>query len=289
VVGREAEARSWPEITVRRVTPGYFTTVALRLERGRLLSSADGTRDRPVCLVNEATAKRFFAGREALGERIRLWGAERTVVGIVADEKMQGLDRPAPIALYLPLAQAPSLDGSGVILARTTLPPAEAFAALRAAVRGLDPGLPLDEMETLDTTVARSVAQRRFVTLLLAAFAATGLGLAALGVYGLLSYTVARRTRELGIRMALGATPAAVRRLVMGNGLKLAALGLVFGLCGAWGATRLLRGLLYGVGPADPATYIAVALFLASVAAGASALPARRATRIDPARALRGE
>jgi predicted permease len=289
VVGREAEARSWPEITVRRVTPGYFTTVALRLERGRLLSSADGTRDRPVCLVNEATAKRFFAGREALGERIRLWGAERAVVGIVADEKMQGLDRPAPIALYLPLAQAPSLDGSGVILARTTLPPAEAFAALRAAVRGLDPGLPLDEMETLDTTVARSVAQRRFVTLLLAAFAATGLGLAALGVYGLLSYTVARRTRELGIRMALGATPAAVRRLVMGNGLKLAALGLVFGLCGAWGATRLLRGLLYGVGPADPATYIAVALFLASVAAGASALPARRATRIDPARALRGE
>jgi ABC-type antimicrobial peptide transport system permease subunit len=120
-------------------------------------------------------------------------------------------------------------------------------------------------------------------------FAATGLGLAALGVYGLLSYTVARRTRELGIRMALGATPSSVRRLVVGNGLRLAGLGLVFGLGGAWGATRLLRGLLYGIGPADPGTYVAVALFLASVAIGASVLPARRATRIDPALSLRAE
>jgi predicted permease len=289
VVGREAEARAWPEITVRRVTPGYFGAVALRLDRGRLFSDADGTRDRAVCLINEATAKRFFAGREAIGERIRLWGAARAIVGVVADERMQGLDQPAPVALYLPLAQAPSMDGSGVLLLRTSLPPAEAYADVRAAVRALDPDLPIFGLETLDTTIARSVAQRRFVTLLLGVFAATGLGLAALGVYGLLSYTVARRTRELGIRMALGATPSSVRRLVVGNGLRLAGLGLVFGLGGAWGATRLLRGLLYGIGPADPGTYVAVALFLASVAIGASVLPARRATRIDPALSLRAE
>jgi predicted permease len=289
VVGREAEARAWPEISVRRVSPGYFPTVGLPLVRGRLFDDRDGTRSRPAALLNEAAARRFFAQREPIGERIRMWGAERTVVGIVADERTHGLGAPAPISLYLPLAQAPSFGGQEVLLARTAADPADLAPAVRRSVREIDPSLALAGVEPLETTVERSLRQRRFTLLLLSTFAAVAMSLAAVGLYGVLSYAVARRTREIGIRMALGASPRMVRRLVLRRGLTLGLLGLVAGVPAAFAFSLLLRNLLFGVAPSDPGIYLSVSGLLLAVALVAAGLPARRATRIDPNTALHSE
>jgi len=289
VVGREAEARTWPEISVRRVTAGYFDSVGLRLVRGRLLVDADTTRAAPVLLINDAAARRFFADRDPLGAQIRLWGANRTIVGVVANEKFYGLTEAAPLAVYLPLSQAPSVNGAGVLLARTAGDPMALAGVARDLFRELDPSLAVFGLEPLDAAVSRSVAQRRFTMLLLSLFAIVALVLAAVGVHGVLSYGVVQRQREIGIRMALGADPAGVLRLVVGEGLALVLLGLLVGLAGALALTRLLASLLFGVSPTDPATFAGVAAVLTLVALAATAAPAWRAARIDPARALRAE
>jgi hypothetical protein len=161
VAGREAEAASWPEISVRRVTPGYFRTVGLPLVRGRLIEAADATAAAPILLLNEAAARRFFAGRDPLGARIRLWGAERTIVGVVADERFHGLGAAPPLAVYLPLAQAPSANGAGVLLVRTARDPAGLAADLRAALRAVDPGVAPFGVEPLEQTVSRSLGKLR--------------------------------------------------------------------------------------------------------------------------------
>ncbi len=287
VVGREAEARTWPEISVRRVSPGYFRTVGLALQRGRLVGEMDVTAGQPVALVNEAAAHRFFGDRDPLGERIAFWGAARTIVGIVANEKFQGLSETAPIAVYVPIAQAPSASGAGVLLVRASVDAEALASAVRGAIRDVDPALAVFGVEALDSTVARSISQRRFTMLLVGLFAAVALVLAAVGVHGVLSYTVAQRTREIGIRMALGARPGRVVGLVVGQGLVLALVGLALGFAGAVGLTRALERLLFGVTPTDPATYLAVGGFLALVALGASYIPARRAANVDPLVALR--
>jgi putative ABC transport system permease protein len=289
VVGREAEARGWPEISLRRVTPGYFRTVGLRLVRGRLLRDSDTTTAATVALINEAAAHRFFPTADPIGARIAFWGAARTIVGVVANEKFHGLAEAPPLAAYVPLAQAPSANGAGVLLLRTDGDPAALASAARAAIRDVDPALAVFAVEPLVDTVARSVGERRFTMLLLGLFAAIALALAAIGVHGVLSYGVAQRTREIGIRMALGARPARVLRLVVGEGVLLATAGIAVGLAGALALTRLLANLLFGVTPTDPATLAAAVLLLASIAAVASYLPARRALRVDPAVALRAE
>lgn len=289
VVGREAEARTWPEISVRRVTPGYFRTVGLSLVRGRLLSDADRTTAAAVLLVNEAAARRFFPDRDPIGARIAFWGAARTIVGVVANEKFHGLSEAPPLAVYLPLAQAPSATGAGVLLVRTSGDPAAFASAARAAIREIDPALAVFGVEPLDRTLAQSLSQRRFTMLLVGLFASVALALAVVGVHGVLSYGVTERTREIGIRMALGAHPARVLGLVVGQGLVLVLAGLAIGLAGAFALTRLLASLLFGVTPTDPATFAAVAGVLALVALAASYLPARRASRVDPLLALRHE
>jgi putative ABC transport system permease protein len=289
VVGREAEARSWPEISVRRVTPGYFQTVALRLLDGRVLGDADDTAAAPVCVINRAAAERFWPGRSPLGAEIRLYGAARRIVGVVANEKFQGIDEAAPIAIYLPLWQAPSFDGSGVLLVRASGDAASVAPAVRGTIRELDPALSVYGVEPLDETRARTVSQRRFAMLLVGVFAAVALTLAAVGIHGMLSYGVSRRTREIGIRVALGARPASVRQLIVGQGLVLTLLGLAIGLPASLALTRLLRSLLFGVTPTDPMTLAGGAVLLAAVAILASYVPARRATRVDPAIALRVE
>jgi putative ABC transport system permease protein len=289
VVGRRVEARTWPEISVRRVTAGYFRTVGLPLVRGRLFSNQDATDAPPVCLINEASAARFFGGRDPIGSQISLYGAARTIVGIVANEKFQGLSEGSPIAMYLPLPQAPSADGAGVLIVRTDGDPNALASAVRGVIRERDPSLAVFGVEPLETTVSRSVSERRFAMLLLGLFAVMALTLGAIGVHGVLSYEVARRRREIGIRMALGARPDAILKLVVGRSTILAAVAIVLGAAGAFALTRFLRAMLFGVGVWDPATLGAVILLMVVVALSASAVPAWKAARTDPALALRGE
>ena len=289
VVGREAEARNWPEISVRRVTPGYFPTVGLSLVHGRLLQESDTTTAAPVVVLNVAAARRFFPGRNPEGARIRFWGAARTVVGVVQDERFQGIAAPAPIAAYAPLAQVPSTNGAGVLLVRTAGDPSALAQAVRAAINERDPELAVFAVEPLDRTMARSVSERRFTMLLLGLLAGVALVLAAIGVHGVLSYGVSQRTREIGIRLALGARPQAVRRSVLREGLTIAGGGLALGLGGAYVVAPLFRNLLFGVAPGDPVTFAGVAVFLGVVATAASYFPARRATQIDPVVSLRAE
>jgi putative ABC transport system permease protein len=287
VVGREAEAGDWPEPSIRMVDPGYQATLRVPLREGRALSDADDLNAPPVVAINEAARKRFFGDRPALGQQIRLWGAARTIVGVLADERFHGLAQAASPAVYLPSGQAPIPNGS--ILVRVEGDPAAFAPALRRVVRELEPGLVLSAVEPLVETVSQSVAQRRFTMLVLGAFAAVALLLAMVGVHGVLSYTVAQRNREIGIRMALGADRANVGRLIVGQGAKLAIGGLGIGVLGSLGVSRLLSALLFGVTPGDPATLASVALALGGVALLASWLPARRAARVDPMVVLREE
>jgi putative ABC transport system permease protein len=289
IVGREAEARTagWPELTVRRVTPGYFRTVDLSLRRGRLLSDTDATRSMPVVLINDAAVARFFGDRDPLGAQIGLYGIARTIVGVVANEMSRGLSDAAPLATYLPLAQAPSFDGAGVLLVRTAGDPSTAAAAVRGVIRERDPALAIFGVEPLDRTVSRSVAERRFAMLLVGLFAALALALGAIGVHGVLSYEVARRGREIGIRMALGAERQTVVRLILRQAMLLTAAGVVIGGAGAFALTRLLSTLLFGVTPRDPLTFAAAAGLLTVVAIAATVVPAWRAATVDPASALR--
>jgi putative ABC transport system permease protein len=287
VVGREAEAADYPEPTIRQVDAGYFRTMEVALTGGRLFSDGDDLKAPPVILINEAARRRFFAGGDPLGQQVRLWGAARTVVGVVADERFHGLAESAPPSVYLPTTQAPTPQGSLLVRARGD--PTALGRSIRGVLRELDPALPLFGVEPLTATLGHSLEQRRFTMLVLGVFAAVALLLAMVGVHGVLSYTVAQRTREIGIRMALGADRANVGRLIVGQGARMAAVGLGLGLAGAMALSRVLSSLLYGVRPIDPATFSGVALSLGGVALLAAWLPARRATRVDPAVVLRAE
>lgn len=287
VVGRPPDPSNWPEPSIRMVDAGYFATMRVPLIAGRVMISGDDPAAAPVLAINEAARRVYFGTVDPLGQRIQLWGSDRTVVGVVADERMHGLDAAAPPAVYLPASQAPIPNGS--ILIRVTGDPAGYAGALRSAVREVDPAVPLFGVEPLAETLSLSTAQRRFTVLVLGVFAGMALLLAMIGVHGVLSYTVAQRTREIGIRMALGADLRSVRSLVVGQGARMVAGGLLIGLVGALAGARWLASLLYGVAPHDPVTFGAVALGLGTVALVASWLPARRATRVDPMEALRVE
>jgi putative ABC transport system permease protein len=289
VVGREAEAADWPEPSIRIVAPGYFETLGVPLVEGRRFGESDVVTATPVIVINQAARRRYFETQEPLEQQINLWGANRTVVGVVENERIHGVATEPPPAVYLPLGQVPSASGSHSLLVRATGDPVALAPVVRRVVRELDPALPLFGVEPLERTLANSVGQRRFTMLVLGLFAAVALLLAAVGVHGVLSYTVAQRTREIGIRMALGADLREVRRLVLGQGARLAAIGLGLGLLGALALSRLLSALLYGTGVDDPATYASVALALGAVALLATYLPARRATRVHPVEALRYE
>ncbi|HTH01208.1 MAG TPA: ABC transporter permease [Vicinamibacterales bacterium] len=289
VVGREAEASSWPEISIRRVSPGYFATVGLQLLRGRLLLDSDTTSSAPVALINAAAARRFFGERDPIGTQIRFWGTGRTIVGVVADEKFHGLAAASPIGAYTPLSQTPSANGAGVLLVRTLGDSSSLAPAATSAIHEIDPALAVFAVEPLDDTMSRSIGQRRFTTLVLAAFASVALLLAAIGIHGVLSYGVSQRRREIGIRMALGARRPDLVRLVLRQGLALAAAGLLVGFLGAIAFTRLLSNQLFGITASDPLTLGAVALLLGLVALAATVSPAHRAASVDPVVTLRSE
>ncbi len=288
VVGREAEAHEWPEPTIRQVDAGYFKTLRVPLLAGRSIAQTDDAEGAPVIVINESAQRRFFGSLPPLGQQISLWGARRTVIGVVGNERSHGLAEDSPPSVYLPRAQAPTSGGS--LLVRTTAgDPAALAPAIRRVVADLDPSLPLFGVEPLTRTLSNSMGQRRFTMIVLGAFAAVALLLAVIGVHGVLTYTVTQRTREIGIRMALGADRSRVRSLILSQGGTLVAGGLILGLIGAFAITRLLRALLYGVSPTDPGTFLGVAVLLAVVALIASYLPAARAARVDPAVSLRSE
>ena len=289
IIGREAEAASQPEISVRRVTAGYFRAMSVPLIRGRLLADSDTTTAPPVVLINEAAARRFFDRQDPLGKQINFWGTNRTIVGVVGNERFQGLAEAPPIALYSPLEQSPSTNGAGVLLVRTAGDPAAVVSAVRGAIREQDPALAMFGVEPFAETVSHSMAERRFTMLVLGLLASVALVLAAIGVHGVLSYMVTQRSREIGIRLALGAQPSGVRRLVVMEGMTLALTGTLLGLGSAYALSKSMGALLFSVTPTDPLTFVAVPIGLTLVAFVASYLPARRATRVDPVTALRAD
>jgi predicted permease len=287
VVGREAESGDWPEPSIRQVDAGYFETLRIRLIAGRRLEPTDDETAPTVLLINEAAADRYFPGEDPVGQRIRLWGSNREIVGIIGNERFRGPADITPPAVYLPLKQAPSPTGS--LLLRVDRNPEALAASVRAIVRDIDPSLPLFGVEPMTVTLSESMAQRRFTMLLLGIFASVALALAVVGVHGILTYTVAQRKREIGIRMALGADRRKVQQLILGRGVLLTMGGLGIGLIGALVGTRAMRSLLFAVSPTDPGTIAAVGILLAVVAVVASYLPARRAAKVDPMEALRAE
>jgi len=272
-------------------TGGYFEALRIPLRRGRLFTATDDARGTPVVLVNEAFARRHFAGENPVGQRltVAMMGkpVTRDVVGVVADVRQTGLAADPPPALFIPHAQAPV--GAITLAVRSAGDPLALLDRVRAEVRALDPAMPIYSATTLDALVAEQLRERRFHLLLLGAFAAAALALAAVGVYGALSHAAGERTREMAVRMALGARAGDVVALVMRHGAALTLAGVACGALGAVALTRLLGGMLFGVRPLDPVTFLVVPALLMAVAALACYVPARRVARTDPATALRAD
>jgi predicted permease len=281
-------------VDIRTVAGDYFRAMEIPLREGRLFTARD-TADQPrVVVIDEHMAGQLWPGQTAVGKRLRTGGFDAradtpwmTVIGVVGRIKQDALDADSRMALYRAHAQFPS-RGMNVVL-RTEGDPEGTAAVVRRQIRALDPDLPIYNLRTMSSRVSESLAGRRFSTLLLALFACLALCLATIGTYGTISYLVAHGTREIGIRMALGASPRGVRALVVRQGMLMAAVGLGIGLAGAFALTRFMQALLFGVAAADPLTFAAIPLLLALVAVAASYIPARRAARIDPVVALRAE
>jgi putative ABC transport system permease protein len=284
-----------PAMEVRVATPDYFSTIGIPLVRGRFFTDEDRMGTPPVVLLTESAARQYFPGEDPLGKTIKLgWGhgpgkpkAGGQVVGIVGDVKDAGLDEPNPAEIYLPLRQWPVSFMS--VAVKTVLPPSSLGEAVRREVYAVDPNLPVSNVRTLDQIVAKSISQPRFYATLLVIFAGVALALAAIGIFGVLSYAVSQRTREIGIRMALGAQERTVVGLVVRQALVLVVTGVAVGTIAALVLSQTLRKMLFAIEPTDPATFLAVAAVLIAVALFASYLPARRATRVDPVVALRAE
>jgi putative ABC transport system permease protein len=282
-----------PMVIYRTVTEDYLRTLGIPLITGRGFTPQDGPGSAPVIVINQAMARRFWPGEDPLGKQIRFGEAgdpAYTIVGVVGDIKHMGLDAEEGAVMYQPHAQ----KSFGwlrwmTIVVRTNVEPLSLNAAVRNRIQEIDKDQPVYNVGTMEQLLAKSIAQTRFSTFLLGVFALFALILSAIGIYGVVSYAVSQRTREIGIRMALGAARSNIFRLIVGEAMALFVLSLGLGLVAALGATRLLKSLLYGVGTNDPITFASIAFLTATVAFIAAWLPARRAARLDPIIALRGE
>lgn len=290
----DTDSANGPVAGMRIITPGYFATMQIPLRAGRLFDAHDDATGPEVAMINEQAARRFWPGQNPIGQQIHLGvrmtearSGQKTIVGVVGDVKFGGLDEAVPPEIYIPHPQHPV--GDLTIAVRTAADPLAFVPVARADVAALDRELPLADIHPMNDLVGRSVAERRFTMLLLTAFASLAVALALVGVYGLLAYVVTQRTPEMGVRLAMGASPADVVRLFLREGAALTAAGVVAGLAGAFAGARLLTSLLFGVSATDPVTFAGVSAFLVAVALGASYLPARRAARVDPMLALRAE
>jgi predicted permease len=282
--------RDQPFTAIASVSDDYFRTLGIAVIQGRTFGPHDREPAPAVAIVNATLARRYLAGREAIGARVRFGESDDdwiTIAGIVADSRNQGLNQVPSALLYLPYHRFPLAFMS--IAARSPAGPGAVASIVREAVKRADPDMPVDTVEPLAQILRDSMAEPRFRTQLLGAFALMAVVLAAVGVYGLISFSVAQRTREIGIRVALGAQPRQVMAPVLLEGVWLALTGIAIGAAGALAAARLLADFLFGVGPADPLTYAGVAALLLAVALAASYIPSRRALRVDPITALRGE
>jgi putative ABC transport system permease protein len=293
----EPEPGRFPTNDIARVTPGYFRAMGVRLLRGRLFTWRDDENAPPVVVVDETFVNAWFPNEDPIGRRVKINAGHptpgmppppwSTIVGVVNHVKNYGIDRESRVEVYAPFLQSPVPIVS--LVAKGPGGAAAMSAAMREAVHAADPSLPVFNVRTMDEYLARTLTPKRLLMVVLALFSGVALTLAAVGLYGVMAYAVTQRTPEIGIRMALGAHPGDVLRRVLGRGMLLTASGIVPGLAAAYGLTRLMSTLLFGVSATDPATFAGVAALLAAVALLASWIPARRAARVDPLVALRGE
>jgi putative ABC transport system permease protein len=274
-----------PMVNVRFVSPDYFKTLRIPFREGRPFD--DSQRNRKVVIVSQGTARRLWPGQSPLGRRMLHNETLEEVVGVTADVRSTSLDKDPVLIIYVPYWQRPRL--SAALLVRTTMDPRGIAAGVREAIHQVDADVPVPKMQTLEEVMANSVAQRRFQMMLVMLFAAAALALAGFGIYGVVSYSVARRRTEMGIRLALGADTGGLQRMVLWQGIRPVVAGLAVGIAGALAAGRILSSLLFQVSARDPLTIGGVALVLLAVSVVAALAPARRATRVDPMNALRFE
>ncbi|HZM90272.1 MAG TPA: ABC transporter permease [Blastocatellia bacterium] len=284
----------------RTISSDYFHVMKIPLEQGRVFTDADDAAAPPVAIVNQAFVKRHFDGKDPFSQQLLIGRGlndqPRLVVGIVGDIKQQGLDRPTPPMVYVPIPQMPDKLMATVraftaahFTVRTTVTPLSMTAAVKRELGEMDPTLPLSEISSMEEIASLSIATQRFHMFLLGLFGALGLLLAAVGIYGVMAYSVTQRTNEIGIRIALGAQAGDVISLILRQGFALVLAGTALGLAGAWALTRLMNTLLFGVSATDPLTFVAVSVLFAGVALTACFVPARRAAKVDPMVALRYE
>jgi len=290
-----APGASSPSPNVRAVTRDYFQALAITTSRGRGFGAEDHTSSAPVAVLNETAARAWWGESDPVGQRVRFdtklpWV---TIIGVARDAKSNGVREPTPPELYVLHEQLPVAGGGTervmYAVLKTSVPPLTLAPSARALVREMDSQLAITNVRSMDQLLDYSIAQQRFMMLLLGVFGVVALTLAAIGIYGIMAYAVKRRTREIGIRIALGGAPRDVLRLVVSQGMKLAGVGLLLGIVAALAATRLMEKLLFGVRPNDPVTFAGIGLLLTVVALVASWLPARRAVRTDPTTALRAD
>jgi putative ABC transport system permease protein len=296
IEGRPPIAReSWPSTEYHVVTPRYFESMGIPLLSGRDVAPSDTRRSPNVVLINDTFARRHFAGENPLGHRLKLQGQERDpllIVGVVANVRQIGLEEQPRPELYVPLLQDPlstEYQRSMTIVARSKSDPGTLAGPLRAAVTAADKSLPVYAFKPMTEYLHDSLARRRFNLILLTVFGCVALTLAAVGIYGVISYGVTQRTHEMGIRMALGAKPRDVLKLVVRQAMVVALIGVGIGLLASWALTRLMKGLLFSVSVTDPMTFVTIAVLMTLIALLACLVPARRATKVDPLVALRYE
>jgi putative ABC transport system permease protein len=285
--GQPADPGRAPSAKYATVSPDFFRTMEIPLRAGRVFNERDTSDTTQVAVVNEYLARRHFPNTDPLGKRLLVGRSTREIVGVVGNVRHESPEGEEAEKLYVPHAQNPRT--TLLLLARTTAEPESLAAAIQQTVWRQDPDAAVSNVATMETTLGEAIARPRFNASLFGLFAAVALSLAAIGLFGLMSYTVAQSVREIGIRMALGAQARDVLKLVVGQGLALTIAGLVLGLIGALGVTRLMKNLLYGVTASDPLTFICVSLLLVFIALLACYIPARRATKVDPMIALRNE
>jgi ABC-type antimicrobial peptide transport system permease subunit len=254
---------------------------------GRDLTARDTPSTEQVILINQTVARKLFPGENAIGQII-IPDKERRIVGIVSDVRHLALEQGAGLEMYIPIRQSQDYASVDLVL-RTTVPPAQLANVVRNALKPIAPNLPMSDFRLIQQLVDKAVSPRRFIVMLLGGFALFALILASLGIYGVISYSVSQRTQEIGIRMALGASAADLQSGIILQTLGLVAIGMLLGSAASWTLARALSGLLYGVTPTDPVTFLGMLIVLTAVSALAGYLPARRASRIDPMVALRAD
>jgi predicted permease len=292
IEGKSFPPNQGPSARYHYVSPDFFRTIGVPLLAGRFFNAADRAGTQPVVLINQSMAERYWPGEIAVGKRFAFPSQPTekdwlTVVGVVGDVKDFPHSPAAVPAFYWPMSQVRT--GQIILAVRANAEPLSLVEAVRREVRAIDKDLPLAEVKTLETIAVTAVGGQRFTLWLVGLFALAALVLAAIGIYSVLSYLVAQRTHEIGVRMALGAQPRDVLKLIIGQGMKLALLGVALGVAASFILTRLMKGLLFGVGATDPLTFLLVAALLALVALVACYLPARRSVKVDPLVALRYE